>query len=52
MEEIKIKLLNKNNGKAFFKYFETEFEKDKFIRKLKYATNLLLIDDCKNNWLN
>lgn len=34
-------------GKQFFKYFETEFEMDKFKRKLKYSTKLMLIEDSR-----
>ena len=30
---------------TFFKYFETEFEKDKFKAKLKYIPYLMLIED-------
>lgn len=29
----------------FTKYFETEFMKDKFKRRLKYIKNLILIED-------
>lgn len=31
-------LQNIETGKQFFKYFETEFEMDKFKRKLSYST--------------
>ncbi len=34
-------------GKQFFKYFDTEFEMDKFKRKLKYSTKLMLIEDSR-----
>ena len=30
---------------TFTKYFDTEFEKDKFKRRIKYIDNLLLIED-------
>lgn len=29
-------------GKTFKKYFKTEFERDKYIRKSKYFTNLIV----------
>lgn len=35
------------SGKQFFKYFDTEFEMDKFKRKLKYSTKLILIEDSR-----
>lgn len=34
-------------GKQFFKYFETEFEMDKFKRKLKYSKKLIIIEDSR-----
>lgn len=34
-------------GKQFFKYFNTEFEMDKFKRKLKYSNRLILIEDSR-----
>lgn len=34
-------------GKQFFKYFDTEFQMDKFKRKLKYSTRLILIEDSR-----
>ena len=37
-----------DTGKQFFKYFETEFEMDKFKRKLKYSTKLMLIEDSRD----
>jgi len=37
-----------DTGKQFFKYFETEFEMDKFKRKLRYSTKLMLIEDSRD----
>ena len=37
-----------DTGKQFFIYFETEFEMDKFKRKLKYSTKLMLIEDSRD----
>ena len=39
-------------GKQFFKYFETEYEMDKFKRKIKYSTKLMLIEDSRELNLN
>lgn len=36
-----------DTGKQFFKYFDTEFEMDKFKRKLKYSTKIMLIEDSR-----
>ena len=47
---IKIKLLDLSTNKQFYKQFETEFERDKFIRKLRYAKNIILINDYKDNF--
>lgn len=43
--KIYLLLQNIETGKQFFKYFETEFEKDKFKRKLKYSTKIMIIED-------
>lgn len=39
-------------GKQFFKYFETEYEMDKFKRKIKYSNKLMLIEDSRELNLN
>lgn len=41
---IKIKLLDLSTNKQFYKQFETEFECDKFVRKLKYSKKLLVLN--------
>ena len=41
---IKIKLLALSTNKQFYKQLETEFERDKFVRKLKYAKELLVLN--------
>ena len=38
-------LLNVDTLKRFTKYFETEFEKDTFKRKIKYSGKLIVIED-------
>lgn len=47
-------LFIKNTEKnfTFTKYFETEFEKDKYKRKLKYIPNLRLIEDSTDIYFN
>lgn len=35
-------------GKQFFKYFETEFEMDKFKRKLRYSTKIMVVEDSRD----
>lgn len=47
---IKIKLLDLSTNKQFYKQFETEFERDKFIRKLRYSKKIILINDYKDNF--
>lgn len=41
-------LYNRENKKQFTKYFETEFEMDKFKRKLKYSKRLFVIEDSRD----
>ena len=43
--KIYLELRNMKTGKTFKKYFKTEFEKDKFKRKLKYSNNIKVISD-------
>ena len=43
--KIYLYLSNTEKNFTFFKYFETEFEKDKFKAKLKYIPYLMLIED-------
>ena len=44
----------KNTEKNFFftKYFDTEFEKDKYKRKLKYIPTLRLVEDSTDIYFN
>lgn len=42
---IKLKIYNKKTGKIFFKEFDTEFERDKYVRKSKYFKNLIILED-------
>lgn len=41
-------LQNIETKKQFFKYFETEFEMDKFKRKLKYSKRIMIIEDSRD----
>lgn len=41
-------LYNTEKKFQFTKYFETEFEMDKYKRKIKYIKNLLLIEDSRD----
>ena len=45
MEKIWLVIKNTKKNFTFVKYFETEFEKDKFKRKIKYVKDWLLIED-------
>lgn len=52
MKKVKILVKDKTTGKEFYKYFDTEFERDKFIRKLRYSKKLILIDDYIEDYYN
>jgi hypothetical protein len=43
--DIWLVIKNKDKGFTFTKYFDTEFEKDKYKRKLKHISYLRLIED-------
>lgn len=45
--EIKVKVKDLKTKKEFYKYFETEFQKDNYIRKSVYFKNIIIIDKCK-----
>lgn len=45
--KIYLLLMNVETKKQFFKYFDTEFEMDKFKRKLKYSKKLVIIEDSR-----
>lgn len=40
-------LLDVDHKRQFIKYFDTEFEMDKFIRKLRYSNKLIVIKDSR-----
>ena len=41
-------LYNRENKKQFTKYFDCEYEMDKFKRKLKYSKKLFVIEDSRD----
>lgn len=43
--KIYLELQDTKTGKVFKKYFKTEFEKDKFKRKLRFSNKLRLVSD-------
>lgn len=45
MNKIWLVIKNIDKGYTFTKYFESEFEKDKFKRKVKHISSLLIIED-------
>ena len=52
MNKIYLYLRNTEKNFTFFKYFETEFEKDKFKRKVKYVKDLMVIEDSSDIYWN
>lgn len=42
-------IYDKINNREFYKYFMTEYDKDKFKRKLKYSNKLEVVGDSKND---
>lgn len=45
-------LMDLTTNKQFFKYFETEFEMDKFKRKLRYSNKIMIIEDSRELNMN
>ena len=43
MKKIVLKIYDKKNDRVFFKEFQTEFERDKYIRRSKYFKNLIVM---------
>lgn len=42
---IYLRLYDLEKSKEFIKHFETEFEKDKFKRKLRYSRKIMIVDE-------
>ena len=51
MSKLYLLLQNRETHIQFFKYFETEFEMDKFKRKLKFSNKIIIIEDSRDNWM-
>lgn len=47
MNKLYLLLQDLTTKKQFFKYFETEFEMDKFKRKLKFSKKLAILEDSR-----
>lgn len=46
-------IMNKEKRFQYFKYFDTEYEKDKFKEKIKWIPSLYIIEDSSDmNWGN
>ena len=43
MNSVFLKLFDKSKKKTFIKYFDCEFDRDKFSRKLKYSKKLIIV---------
>lgn len=39
-----LQLMDITTGNIFFKYFDTEFDRDKFARKLRFSKKIRIID--------
>lgn len=47
MNKLYLLLQTIDSKRQFFKYFNTEYEMDKFKRKLKYSKKLIIIEDSR-----
>ena len=47
-DKIYLILLDRKSNKSFKKYFDTEFSKDKFKRRMYYSKRLIVLKDSKN----
>ena len=52
MNNIYLEIYDKTTGKTFKKYFDTEFNKDKFKRKLKYSKKLQVVGNSSDKFLD
>ena len=43
MKGIYITIVNLKTNKTFKKYFDTEFERDKYVRRSKYFKNIMVL---------
>ena len=47
MNKLYLLLMDLTTKKQFFKYFDCEWDMDKFIRKLKFSRKLVIIEDSR-----
>lgn len=47
MNKLYLLLQDLTTKKQFFKYFDTEYDMDKFKRKLKYSKKIVIIEDSR-----
>lgn len=47
MNKLYLLLMDLTTNKKFFKYFETEYEMDKFKRKLRFSNKLMILEDSR-----
>lgn len=52
MNKLYLLIMNLRTNKQFFKYFETEYEMDKFKRRIKYSDKLMIIEDSRELNMN
>ena len=48
MNKLWLVLRNSDTKRTWTKYFEKELEMDKYIRKIKYIPNLMIIEDSRD----
>ena len=51
MKDVYLILVDLTTGKQFRKYFDTEFEKDRFKRKLKFSRKIIVVGDSSDGEL-
>ena len=47
-KKIKLKLIDLTTTKQFYQYFDTEFERKQFIRKLRFSKKIKVIHEIDN----
>ncbi len=52
MNKLYLLIMDLRTNKQFFKYFETEYEMDKFKRRIKYSNKLMIIEDSRELNMN
>lgn len=52
-KDIYLVIYDYSTNKYFKKYFETEYEKDKFVNKLKFSKKIVVVrDSCEDYFLD